>query len=102
MRGPLTTAIGCPLTLSALARTGRITVRTVLPNSSRTVARARRPRLADLALVLGLRLRVPDREVDADYAPSSREAGMIAAAFARATDPSTNLSEPQVTSEAVA
>ena len=34
----------------------------------------------------------------ADYAPSTREAEMVAAAFARATDPSTNLSEPQMTS----
>jgi integrase len=35
----------------------------------------------------------------ADYAPSTREAEMVAAAFARATNPSTNLSEPHMTSE---
>jgi integrase len=34
----------------------------------------------------------------ADYAPSTREAEMVAAAFARATNPSTNLREPQITS----
>jgi hypothetical protein len=35
----------------------------------------------------------------ADYAPSAREAEMVAAAFARDTNPSTNLSEPQMTSD---
>jgi integrase len=35
----------------------------------------------------------------ADYAPSAREAEMVAAAFARATNPSTNLSEPQITAD---
>jgi integrase len=35
----------------------------------------------------------------ADYAPSAREAEMVAAAFARDTNPSTNLSEPQMTAE---
>jgi integrase len=37
----------------------------------------------------------------ADYAPSAREAEMVARAFERATDPSTNLSESQVTSPEV-
>ena len=35
----------------------------------------------------------------ADYAPSAREAEMVATAFARDTNPSTNLSEPQMSSE---
>jgi integrase len=35
----------------------------------------------------------------ADYAPSAREAEMVAAAFARATNPSTNLSKSQITSD---
>jgi integrase len=37
-----------------------------------------------------------------DYAPSAREAEMVAAAFARATNPATNLSEPKMTSGAPA
>ena len=35
----------------------------------------------------------------ADYAPSAREAEMVAAAFARGTNLGTNLSEPDVTSD---
>jgi integrase len=35
----------------------------------------------------------------ADYAPSAHEAEMVAAAFARDTNPSTNLSESDVTSD---
>lgn len=38
-------------------------------------------------------------QIYADYAPSSREAQMVAAAFARATNPATNPSEPEVTSD---
>jgi len=33
----------------------------------------------------------------ADYAPSGREADMIAAAFGRGTNPGTNLREPELT-----
>jgi Phage integrase family len=35
----------------------------------------------------------------ADYAPSAHEVEMVAAAFARDTNPSTNLSESDVTSD---
>lgn len=38
-------------------------------------------------------------QIYADYAPNAQEAEMVAAAFARGTNPGTNLSEPHMTSE---